>query len=83
MSWATILALLQALPAVIRLFQSVADYAAVKQGERTGRAEAIAEALTVAAEQMDLATKVRREAELEHKAHPNDDGGFDKDFQRP
>lgn len=81
-SWATISALLQALPQILRLFQSVADYAAVKQGEGKGRAEATAEALEIGAAQIDLAAKARADAAADHAAHPTDDGGFDSEFQR-
>ena len=82
MTAASFWALLQALPQILRLLQSVADYAAVAQGEETGRAEAMAEALTLAADHVDAATVARRAAEADHAAHPKDDTGFDPEFRR-
>jgi hypothetical protein len=81
-TWATFSAFIQALPALIRLFQSIANYATLKQGKEAGRAEAVAEAATLAAQQIDAAAQARQEAEAEHNKHPDDDDGFDKDFQR-
>lgn len=82
MSWATIQALLQALPLVFKFLQSIENYAIEKQGEGKGRAEAVAEALTIGTAQVDLAAKASADAEQDHAAHPNDDGGFDPDFRR-
>lgn len=80
-SWSTISALLQALPAIIKLFQSAADYAAVKAATKAGRAEAISEALTIAANEVDKATQIRIEADKLH-AKDQTDGAFDKEFER-
>lgn len=82
MSWATISAFLQALPAILKLFQSIADYAETKKATEAGRAEAVAEAATIASQQLDAATKARQEADDAHRKNPTTDDGFDKDFQR-
>jgi len=74
--------LLRALPALLRLFQSVSDYATLQQGRGMGKLEAVNEALTHAADEVDAATKARAEAEADHAAHPNDDDGFDPHFRR-
>lgn len=81
MSWATITAFLSALPAVLKLLQSLANYAEAKSSEKAGRDAAIAEAATMASAQIDLATKARQEADEAHKKDPTDDA-FDPDFKR-
>jgi hypothetical protein len=83
MNWATLTAFAQALPALLKLLQTVADYAIAQEAKGVGRAEAVTEALTIATAQLEEANKARQEAEVEHKQHPDDDDGFDKDFQRP
>lgn len=80
-SWSTISALLQALPAILRLFQSAVDYAAVKEATKAGRAEAISEALIIAANEIDQATKIRVEADKIH-AKDDTDNAFDNEFKR-
>ena len=80
-TWNTILALIQALPAIIKLFQSLANYAEIKQGEKLGRAEAISEALTIATNEIEEAMKVRIDADAEHQKYNTDDA-FDNDFKR-
>lgn len=82
MSWATIQALLQLAPLVIKLFQSVENYALLKQGEGKGRAEAVAEALNIGMAEITAAATARSEAEADHAKHPDDDGGFDSEFRR-
>jgi len=82
MTWATIQALIQFAPLVLKLLQSIENYAIEKQGEGKGRADAVAEALTIGAAQIDAAAKARAEADADHAAHPSDDGGFDGDFRR-
>ena len=80
-SWATISSLIQALPAIIRVFQSAVDYASVKAANQAGRAEAISEALTIAADEISKATQVRIEADKLH-AKDQTDGAFDDEFKR-
>lgn len=76
------LAFLQALPAILKLIQSMVDYATLQQGKGIGRAEAINEALTRATEDLDRASAAIREAQAHQSAHPNDDDGFDTRFRR-
>ncbi len=47
-----------------------------------GRLEAVNEALTHAADEVDAAIKARAEADADHAAHPTDDEGFDPHFSR-
>lgn len=79
---ATFWAILQVLPKVIALFQFIAGMARDAEQRGLGRKEAIAEALTIAHEQLALANKAEQEAVADHVAHPNDNGGFDGMFQR-
>jgi hypothetical protein len=48
-----------------------------------GRQQALSEALTIAAEETRLAMEARFAAEIDHRAHPDDDSGFDQEFRRP
>lgn len=82
MSWATFQALIQLAPLVLKLLQSIENYALEKQGEDRGRSDAVAEALQIATAQLDEAAKARAEAEADHAAHPADDSGFDPEFKR-
>lgn len=81
-TWANISALIQALPAILRLFQSFVNYAERAEGRKLGRAEAYTEAAQLAADQIEAASIARAEADKDHVAHPDDDSGFDKDFKR-
>ncbi len=65
-----------------KLFQSVSDHALLLQGEGMGKTEAVNAALTLAANEVDAATKARTEADSDHAAHPSDDEGFDPHFRR-
>jgi hypothetical protein len=80
--FALIPTLIKLAPLFFRLFQSVSDHALLLQGKGMGRTEAVNEALTLAANEVDAATKARAEADAAHAAHPKDDGGFDQEFQR-
>lgn len=79
--WAVIQALLKALPALLKLFQSISDHILVAEGKGMGRAEAAAEALTIAASEVEAATAARAEAASDH-AKKGDDSAFDDDFRR-
>lgn len=79
MGW---LDILKALPMILRLFQSVADYATLQQGKGIGRAEAINEGLTRASDDLERASAAIREAEQKHVADPTDTA-FDDQFKRP
>lgn len=79
---ATFWAILQALPKIFALFQFLAGMVRDSEQRGLGRKEAIAEALTIAHEQLAVANKAAVEAEADHAAHPNDNGGFDGMFQR-
>lgn len=81
-AWAVIKALLQALPQVLKLFQSISDHILVAEARGMGRAEAAAEALTIADSEVRAATAARAEAAADHAAKA-DDTAFDDDFRRP
>jgi hypothetical protein len=74
--------LIKLAPLFFKLFQSISDHALLLQGQGMGRMEAVNAALTLAANEVDAATKARSEAEADHAAHPKDDGGFDPHFRR-
>jgi len=80
--WAVIQALLKALPQLLRLFQSIADHILVAEARGMGRAEAAAEALTIADSEVRAATSARAEAAADHAAKA-DDTALDDDFRRP
>ena len=48
-----------------------------------GRQQAVSEAVTIAAEELRLATEARFAAAAAHDAHPDDDSGFLEEFKRP
>lgn len=77
-----IIALISALPAILKLFQSFVNYAERQEGRKLGRAEAFVEAAGLSMKAVDEAALARVEAEKDHAAHPNDDGGFDSEFMR-
>jgi hypothetical protein len=79
---ATILALLKALPEVIALWNRIAIMADAATQRGLGRDQAVKEALQAATVDLEAANAARAEAEAAHNAHPNDDGGFDQEFQR-
>jgi hypothetical protein len=83
MTWSSIIpGLLAALPDVISLIRSIMGHVEAAQERGVGRQEAIAEALTIASEELKLATQAVYDADSAHATHPNDDGGFDGEFQR-
>lgn len=79
MGW---LDIFKALPMILKLFQSVADYATLQQGKGIGRAEAINEGLTRASEDLERASAAIKAAEQKHETDPTD-GAFDNQFKRP
>ena len=74
-------ALLKALPQVLALINHIADYAKSAQDRGIGRDQAVAEALTIASEQVAVAQAVREQARADHVSKLGDDA-FDDDFQR-
>lgn len=80
--WAVVQALLKALPQLLKLFQSISDHILLSEGRGMGRAEAAAEALTIADSEVRAATAARAEAAADH-AKKADDSAFDDDFRRP
>ena len=79
---ATLLAILSALPKMLSLFQLVAGMVRDAEQRGLGRKEAIAEALTIAHRDIAAANAAENEATQAHRAHPDDDGGFDPAGQR-
>ena len=74
-------ALLKALPQVLALINHIADYAKSAQDRGIGRDQAVAEALTIAADGIAVSQAVRERARREHASKLGDDA-FDPDFQR-
>lgn len=80
--WQFVLYALQIAPQLIKLFQSLADHANAAMEQGAGRDQAVADALTQAAADLDKAAAATREAQAKHNANPNDDTGFDNQFRR-
>lgn len=78
----TVLAILSALPKILALVQFITGMVRDAEQRGLGRAEAVAEALTIAHRDLAMADAVEIEARQSHAAHPNDDGGFDPDGER-
>lgn len=78
----TLLAILKALPKIFELFLTISQMVRDKEQRGLGRKEAIAEALATAQEDIAYGNAVAEEARRQHNLHPDDDGGFDKDFER-
>ena len=68
-------------PKLIALFAAVIQYAIAAKQRGLGRAEAVAEALALATEQVSQASAIRITAKSEHVANA-DDTAFDHDFRR-
>lgn len=75
MTWLSLIADL------VSLLRIVADYTAQAQQRDIGRRQAISEALTIASEELRLATQARFDADAAHARDPSDDA-FDRTFQR-
>ena len=78
----TLSAILQALPKLIALIQFFAGMVRDAEQRGLGRAEAIAEAADTVQRDVATAREAEHKAKADHAAHPNDDGGFDTEFQR-
>jgi hypothetical protein len=76
----TFWALVQALPKLIALFQFVAGMVRDAEQRGLGRKEAVAEALTIAHEQLAMADVAEVQATQSH-AKDKTDGAFDQDFK--
>lgn len=79
---AFILAALKVLPLVldlVRMFKQAAD-AKVQRG--LGFDQAVKEALEEGQRRLNVAREAAEIAAKEHAAHPGDDGGFDREFER-
>lgn len=79
---ATLLTLLKLLPDVLSLLRMITEYSIAAEQRAIGRDQAVSEALTIAAENLRLATEARFTAEADHRAHPDDDAGFDAEWRR-
>jgi hypothetical protein len=77
-----VVALLKALPDILRLINFLAAQVAEREQRAIGRAAAIKEALVEAHKELAMADAARLEGEAEHRAHPDDDGGFLTEFKR-
>jgi hypothetical protein len=76
MSWIALI------PDLIALILAVVKHFEAARLKGEGRAEAVSEALVIAAEELRVATKAVYEAEEQHAANPDSDDAFDKDFER-
>ena len=79
----TLLAILKVLPDALVLIRMITEYAVRAEEREIGRQQAVSEAVTIAAEELRLATEARFAAAAAHDAHPDDDSGFLEEFRRP
>jgi hypothetical protein len=79
----TLLAILKVLPDLLVLLRAITEYMVRAEQREIGRQQALSEALTIAAEETRLAMEARFAAEIDHRAHPDNDSGFDQEFRRP
>ncbi len=75
-------AALKVLPLVLQLIQMFKSSAYAKEQRGIGRDQAVKESLEEGAAIIAKARAIEAEAEKRHAEHPNDDGGFDPEFQR-
>lgn len=75
-------ALISALPQLLKFLNALHEGALRDEARKDGYTAAIAKGLELSADQLARAAQARTEAEAEHNAHPGDDSGFDKRFQR-
>lgn len=75
--------LLAVLPGLVSLVLAI--FQLVQSGQAKGQAvnDIISQVLQRAVTDIQIASKAETDAEADHKAHPNDDGGFDPNFKRP
>jgi hypothetical protein len=78
----TLLAILRVLPDLLVLLRTITEYMVAAENRQIGRQQAMSEAITIAAEELRLATEARFAAAADHDSHPSDDGGFDPEFRR-
>lgn len=77
----TFLALLQALPKILALFQFILGKANDAEQRGLGRKEAVAEGLQIAMDDLSKADEARNAARLRHAADKTD-GAFNGEFER-
>lgn len=75
------LALLKALPELITFISAVFNFVKSQVDRGVGRKEAIAEALTISAEQLKQVMVIKAEADRIHSQDATD-GAFDPEFKR-
>lgn len=78
----TFLAVVKALPELLRLFNAIMDFVRVEEAKGIGRTEAINAGARLALQQIAEATEAGRAAAAAHASAPNNDTAFDTDFQR-
>jgi len=78
-TWATIVKLVYS---AFEFFRSLLSNIEAERNKQAGRDEANADALRQNAERNAEAREVEAKAEADHRAHPNDDSGFDTSFRR-
>lgn len=79
---ATFTAILSALPKLLSLISLIASMMRDAEQRGLGRADAVAEALAQAHQDIAYANAVEEDARRDHAAHPGDDSGFDQDYRR-
>ena len=78
----TLTAILSALPKLLALISLIFSMVRDAEQRGLGRAEAVAEALEQAQQDIAYANAVEEDARRQHHQHPDDDSGFDLDFRR-
>jgi hypothetical protein len=78
----TLLALLKAMPQILSLITTIVGMVRDKEQRGLGRAEATADALAQAQQDIAYANAVEEDARRSHNQNPDTDAGFDLDFRR-
>lgn len=79
---ATFTAILSALPKLLALISLIVSMVRDAEQRGLGRAEAVAEALEQAQQDIAYANAVEEDARRQHNANPDSDDGFDTEFRR-
>jgi CRISPR/Cas system-associated protein Csm6 len=74
--------ILKLAPVILGLIRDAVNLAHDNKLLAAGQAEAIAEGARQVEAQVEIARQAEAEAAKKQAQHPNDDGGFDPDFQR-
>jgi hypothetical protein len=79
---ATFIALINALPQLLKLLNAIMTIYNNRVQQGIGRNEAMKEAIELSQKDIDAATEERAKAKAQHQANPTSDDAFNNEFRR-